>query len=200
MAAPRFSSSLLRNLTRSNPRSSVQQLRIQSLPSRAYSSDPPPPPLLAKLKGDLKSAMRAKDAPRLAVLRSVLATTLNASKTNSPIQTDLQLVNLLRKQARSQRESVQEFRAANREDLAEKEEAQIRILEEYANGSGVQSITGDELRSMIEAVVGELAAEGTAGSKVMGESMKKLFSPGGVLEGKDVDKAEVTSLLKELAQ
>lgn len=144
--------------------------------------------------------MRAKDAPRLAVLRSVLSTTLNASKTSSPIKTDVQLVSLLRKQARTQRESVEEFRGAGREDLAEKEESQIRILEEYANASGVQSVTGDELRTTIEAVMGELAAEGVSGNSAMGQAMKRLFAPGGPFDGKDVEKGEVANVLRELAQ
>jgi uncharacterized protein YqeY len=144
--------------------------------------------------------MRAKDAPRLAVLRSVLATTLNASKTASPIKTDLQLVNLLRKQARSQRESAEEFRNAKREDLAEKEEAQIKVLEEYANSSGIQTVAGEELRNIVEGTMGELAAEGVTGKSAVGEAMKRLFAPGGPLEGKDVEKNEVSTTVRELAR
>ncbi|OAA59561.1 hypothetical protein SPI_05759 [Niveomyces insectorum RCEF 264] len=101
------------------------------------------PPLLAKLKGDLKAAMKAKDAPRLTVLRTILAATLNASKTAQPIRTDAQLVALLRKTARASQEAAAEFRGADRADLAEKEEAQIRVLEEYAQASGLASVSSD---------------------------------------------------------
>ncbi|KAK3688109.1 hypothetical protein B0T22DRAFT_145029 [Podospora appendiculata] len=171
-----------------------------SLASRAsYSSqaDLPPPPLLAKLKGDLKTAMRAKDATRLSVLRSVLAATLNASKTASPIQTDVQLVALLRKTARSCQESVTEFRGAGREDLAEKEEAQIRVLEEYTAGSGVESVSETQVREMAAAVKAALASEGITDAKTAtGEAMKRLFAPGGPLDGKDVDKKEASKIVR----
>ncbi|KAJ9130155.1 GatB/YqeY domain-containing protein [Coniochaeta hoffmannii] len=191
------------NIMRGLSRRSTPQLRISQrcLGARFYSSEEaPPPPLLAKLKGDLKAAMRAKDAPRLAVLRSVLSATLNASKTASPIKTDQQLVALLRRQAKTQKLSVEEFRGAGREDLAEKELAQIRVLEEYAEGSGVQTVGEEELRGILEATKGELAAEGITGRNALGETMKRLFAPGGPLDGKDVEKGEVSRLVKEVMQ
>ncbi|KAK3940648.1 Yqey-like protein-domain-containing protein [Diplogelasinospora grovesii] len=168
---------------------------------RCYSSEATStPPLLAKLKGDLKTAMRAKDATRLAVLRSVLAATLNASKTASPIRTDAQLVALLRRTARTSQEAASEFRAAAREDLAEKEEAQLRVLEEYAAGSGVQGVSEAELRDMVMAVREQLAAEGVESKAFMGEAMKKLLAPGGPLDGKDFEKTEVVKIVKEMAK
>ncbi|KAK8079868.1 GatB/YqeY domain-containing protein [Apiospora hydei] len=149
---------------------------------RQYSSDPPPPPLLQKLKTDLKTAMRAKDAARLGVLRSILAATLNASKTASPIVTDAQLVALLRKTARASRDAAAEFQEAGRADLVEKEQAQIDILDEYAAGSGVQEVGADELRTIVAGVVTAMTSEGgeaTGGKAQMGNVMKKLLSPGG---------------------
>ncbi|TPX14991.1 uncharacterized protein E0L32_004821 [Thyridium curvatum] len=166
---------------------------------RAYSAEAPPPPLLTKLKGDLKTAMKAKDTARLGVIRSVISSTLNASKTASPIKTDAQLVALLRKQARSAQEAAEEFRAAGREDLVEKEEAQVRILEEYAAGSGIESIGEAELQPIVEAVLAEMAAEGVTAKSQMGEAMKRLLAPGGPLDGKDVQKTEVIKVVKELS-
>ncbi|KAH7030934.1 Yqey-like protein-domain-containing protein [Microdochium trichocladiopsis] len=169
---------------------------------RHYSSDlPPPPPLLQKLKADLKTAMRAKDAPRLTVLRSVLAATLNASKTATPITTDAQLIALLRKTQRGNEEASAEARQANRADLVEKEEAQIRVLEEYVAGSGVEEVTDEQLRLVVRGVVSAMTSEGevTAGGKAkMGEVMKTLLAPGGPLEGKSVDKAQVARAVKEV--
>ncbi|KAK1766743.1 Yqey-like protein-domain-containing protein [Phialemonium atrogriseum] len=165
--------------------------------SRCYSSEPAPPALLSKLKGDLKTAMKAKDAARLTVLRSVIAATLNASKTASPIRTNAQLVALLRKQARSSQEAADEFRDAGREDLVEKEEAQLRVLREYADGSGIESVGEEELRNMVEAVKAELVSEGITGKAATGEAMKRLLAPGGPLDGKDVEKADVVRIIKE---
>ncbi|CCC08196.1 hypothetical protein SMACR_01744 [Sordaria macrospora] len=196
-------------LARSTPRQACRFTRSavttprwsQQLPSksiRAYSSEaaPAPAPLYAKLKGDLKTAMRAKDAPRLAVLRAVLAAVLNASKTSQPIETDAQLVALLRKTSRATQEAADQFRAAGRGDLVEKEESQIRVLEEYIAGSGVQSVDEAELKDMVLAVQSELAAEGVDAK--MGEVMKKLLGPGGRLDGKDVEKTTVAKIVKEV--
>ncbi|KAK8128317.1 Aspartyl/glutamyl-tRNA amidotransferase subunit B-related protein [Apiospora sp. TS-2023a] len=168
---------------------------------RQYSSEPAPPPLLQKLKSDLKTAMRAKDAARLAVLRSILSATLNASKTATPISTDAQLVALLRKTARASRDAAAEFQDAGRADLVEKEQAQIDILDEYAAGSGVQEVGADELRTIVAGVVTAMTSEGgeTAGGKAqMGNVMKKLLAPGGPLEGKDVEKSELAKIVKEV--
>lgn len=164
-----------------------------------YSTEPSSsvPPLLAKLKGDLKNAMKAKDAPRLAVLRSVLAATLNASKTGSPIATDAQLVALLLKTARTGKESTAEFREAGRQDLVDKEEAQIRVIEEYVAGSGVEGIDDAKLRELVQQVMSELLAGGEK-PRSTGPVMKKLLAPGGPLEGKTFDKATLGTIAKEL--
>ncbi len=164
---------------------------------RALSTEAAPPPLLAKLKGDLKAAMKAKDAARLTVLRLVLASTLNASKTNAPIQTDAQMVALLSKTTRSSQDAVDEFLAAGREDLAGSEEAQIKVLEEYVSGSGIETVTGDGLGHIVRTVMSELAAEGVAARAMTGEAMRRLLAPGGPLDGKDVAKAEVIRVVKE---
>lgn len=143
--------------------------------------------------------MKAKDTARLGVLRSVFAATTNASKTNAPIKTDVQIVALLRKFARSSQDAVDEARAAGREDLVEKEETQIKILNDYAAESGVQSIGEEELRGIIQACVSEAAADGvTDKNRQSGEVMKKLMMKGGPLDGKDVDKSSVAKLVKEI--
>ena len=163
-----------------------------------YSNEASPaaPPLLVKLKGDLKTAMKAKDKPRLSVLRSVLAATLNASKTASPIATDAQLVRLLRKTIRTSKEAIVEFRDAGREDLVEKEEAQVRVLEEYAFASGVDSVDDAQLRDIVQKVVAETAAEGE--KPTVGPLMKKLLAPDGPLANKEFDKASLGSIAKEI--
>ncbi|EPE10686.1 hypothetical protein F503_05781 [Ophiostoma piceae UAMH 11346] len=167
--------------------------------SRCYSTseDAPPPPLLVKLKGDLKAAMKAKDAPRLSVLRSVLAATLNASKTAQPIDTDVKLVELLRKSARSAQDAVEEFKSAGRSDLAEKEEAQIRVLEAYAQDSGIESLSKEDLEVVVAKVLEELTAE-TGAKPRPGDAIKRLLTPGGPLDGKDFNKAVMAQVVKQL--
>ena len=166
---------------------------------RSSDSAPPPPPLLQKIRGDLKTAMRAKEATRLGVLRSVLAATLNASKTATPINTDAQLVALLRKMARASQDAAEEFRGAGRGDLEQKEQEQIKILDEYVAGSGVQAVSEDELRFIIGEAMAAITTEGKGQTQAKaGNVMKKLLAPGGPLEGKSVDKAELAQLVKKV--
>lgn len=69
----------------------------------------------------MKKAMIAKDSNRLSVLKSLMTQTLNASKTANPINSDLQILALLRKGVASGKAASEEFRGAGRADLAEKE-------------------------------------------------------------------------------
>ncbi|KAI1133767.1 Yqey-like protein-domain-containing protein [Nemania abortiva] len=161
--------------------------------ARGYSDDAPAPPLLQKLKADLKTAMRAKDAARLSVLRGALSATLNASKTLNPVKTDAALVALLRKQARASADARAEFAAAWREDLVAKEDAQIAVLEEYIAGSGVEVIEGDELEALVKDVVA-----GLNDTPKMGNVMKVFNAPDGPLEGKTVDRAELVRVIKRV--
>ncbi|KAI0387583.1 GatB/YqeY domain-containing protein [Hypomontagnella monticulosa] len=163
---------------------------------RFYSSDepPPPPPLLQKIKADLKTAMRAKDAARLTAIRSVLSATLNASKTAAPIETDVQLVALIRRTQRASEDASAEFLAAGRQDLVDKEQAQVAVLEEYIAGSGIAPVTADELRA---AVTEALAASGGVRAK-MGDVLKFLLEPGGPLHGKDVQRAQIVKMVRDV--
>ncbi len=160
---------------------------------RTYSTEALPPPLLVKLKGDLKAAMKAKDAPRLAVLRSVFAATLNASKTSSPIKTDIQLVALLRKTIRASEDAILEARQAGRQDLEDKEQAQIKVLEEYVASSGIVQLEEAELRQIIGDALSRLGNAGNIGSL-----MREIRAPGGPLDGKEFDGAALTRIANEL--
>jgi uncharacterized protein YqeY len=191
--ASKLSPFLLRNLGRP----SLRQTTTLRVCRAAYSTEAPPPPFLAKLKEDLKTAMRAKDANRLAVLRSVLAETLNRSKTDKPIKNDAQLVLLLKKLASKSQEAAAEARAAGREDLAEKEEAQQQILEEYAANSGVRQVGEAELRRMVEATKANLVAQGVKEKALMGQMIASLLGSEGSLSNTMVAQKEVIALIKE---
>lgn len=193
-----FSRGFARALRLSSPvhapsRASAPAMR--SVP-RFYSTstEDAPPPLLQKLKGDLKTAMRAKDAPRLAVLRAIMSANLNASKTASPIRTDVQLVALMRKLQKTAQDSMLDAKNAGRDDLVDKELEQIRVYDEYVAGSGVQTIGEAELKVMVQEAVDALKTAGTASKSLMGEVMKRLSAS---LEGKDVDKKELSKLIQE---
>ena len=132
--------------------------------------------------------MRAKDAPRLAVLRALLAQTLNASKTSSPILTDMNMLSLIRKNSAASKTAVEEFVAAGRQDLADKENEQLKVYEEYM--AGVE-IMGEE---EVSKVVGEVV-QAIEGAKKQGEVMKQVLAK---MEGKNVDKGLVARVVKEV--
>ncbi|KAL1992072.1 hypothetical protein VTN49DRAFT_4104 [Thermomyces lanuginosus] len=156
-------------------------------------ANPTTPPLMAKLRSDLKDAMRAKDTTRLNVLRAIIADTTNASKTSSPIQTDVQLLSLIRKRIAAAKDAGQQFLEANRPDLKEQEDAQIAVLEEYAGQ--VQTMGNEEIQAAVQNVIAQLQSEGQKLNA--GNVLKALLAPGGALDGKPVEKAEVAKIAKE---
>jgi len=142
---------------------------------------------------DMKTAMRNKDSNRLSVLRSILSQTLNASKTSNPINTDMQLLALLRKTSNASKLASEEFKSQGRADLAEKEDLQVSIMQEYAGN--VDVLGEEEITKSVREVVDALRLSAT--ELRMGDVLKKVFSPE-VLGGKNVEKAEVTRIVKEL--
>ncbi|PKX90625.1 uncharacterized protein P174DRAFT_453563 [Aspergillus novofumigatus IBT 16806] len=168
--------------------------RLNLSPVRWNSTaSPASPPLMAKIRSDLKVAMRAKDTTRLNVLRALISETNNAAKTSSPIQTDLQLLSLIRKRAAAAKEAAKQFAEADRPDLKEKEDAQVTILEEYAGK--VETMSLEDIKAIVSQEVSKLK-EG--GKKVeVGALLKSLFAPGGALDRKPAERAEVAKIAKE---
>ncbi|KAF9881934.1 hypothetical protein CkaCkLH20_01080 [Colletotrichum karsti] len=188
--ASRYSTRLLQTLRPIAPGRASSPLRN----ARFYSdAAPASPPLLANLKTDLKTAMRAKDAPRLSVLRTILSAFNNAAKTSSPIVTDAQLVALLRKTQRAGQEAAAQFREAGRDDLADKEDLQAKVMAEYIANSGVLTVTEADVRVLVEKAIEETKA---AGKSNLGEVMKLVNA---ATQGKDlaVDKKRISDLIKE---
>ena len=136
--------------------------------------------------------MLMKGSSRLNVLRGILAETTNASKTSTPFKTDIQLLSLLKKRAAASRAAAQEFGAARRNDLKDKEEAQVAVLEEYA--SQVRTVGTHEMMEAIVKVVEEMRTNGV--SINTGSVLKAVLGAGGALEGKPVEKAEVARIVK----
>lgn len=153
---------------------------------------PPAPPLLLKLRADLKTAMKAKDTNRLNVLRSLLAEVTNAAKTSSPIKSDMQLLSLLRKRAAASKAAASEFQTAGRADLREKEEAQSSVLEEYAGG--VEVVGEDEIKRVVTERIQYLKSEGM--KLDIGSVTKALLGPGGDFDGKPVERGDVAKEIK----
>lgn len=151
--------------------------------------------MLLKIKNDLKVAMRAKDKNRLNVLKALLADYTNASKTAKPIQTDVQMLSVLRKRSESARNNAKEFEAASRQDLVDKEKAEAAVLDEYAGT--VETVSQEEVQTAVRTVVEDLK-QNTQQKLDKGTVLKKLIAPGGVFDGKPVDKAMVVQAVHEV--
>lgn len=139
--------------------------------------------------------MKAKDTNRLNVLRGLIAEITNSAKTSNPITTDLQLLSLLRKRAAAAKSASEEFKAAGRNDLVEKEQMQGYVLEEYAGS--VETMSEPDIRDAVKVVVEEVKAAAGGGRFNMGDVLKKILGPGGSLEGKPVDRSTVARLVKQ---
>jgi uncharacterized protein YqeY len=97
-----------------------------------YSSTASEPVVLPRLQSDLKNALRAKNKPALNAIRSLQAEIINASKTAKPVTTDGALYSLIQKQMKGITTAIQEFEAAKRDDLVQKEQEQLDVLRKYA--------------------------------------------------------------------
>jgi len=142
--------------------------------------------LVEKLTADIAVAMKAKDPARLSALRMLKAALMNKSvEKNRDLEPaeELQVVSALVKQ---RRDSVEQFTAGGRADLADKETAEIVILETYLP----PAVTIDELAA---AVAQAIAETGATGPKDMGKVMKTVMT---LLAGKTVDGKKVSEMVK----
>jgi uncharacterized protein YqeY len=88
-------------------------------------------PLKRRLQEDVKAAMRAKDKARLGVLRMVMATLKQVEVDTRESLDDAQIIVLLDKMLKQRRESWGQYKAAGREDLAEKERFEQEVIQNY---------------------------------------------------------------------
>lgn len=142
-----------------------------------------------KIMGELKTAMLAKDEAALRSLRAVKAAILLA-KTAEGGKGELQEedeVKLLQKLVKQRKDSLEIFKQQNRNDLAQKEEEEINVIEKFLP----KQLTEDEVREMLSDIIKEVGASSPADmGKVMGVATKKMA---GKADGKTI-----SSLIKEL--
>jgi uncharacterized protein YqeY len=142
--------------------------------------------LEAKLTTDIGIAMKAKDATRLTALRMLKAALMNKSIEKGralEASEELQVVSTLVKQ---RRDSIEQFTAGGRADLAAKERAEIGVLETYLPAA----VSVEELERVVAAAVAET---GASGPKDMGKVMKVVMS---ALSGQTVDGKKVNELVR----
>ena len=127
--------------------------------------------LKAQLTEDMKTAMKAGEKDRLGVIRLVLAAIKQKEVDERIEMTDPLVLAVLEKMVKQRKDSVSQFAAANREDLAEIERAEIVVIEKYLPAKLGEA----EILAAIDAAIAETGATGPADmGKLMGVLKPKL--------------------------
>ena len=116
-------------------------------------------PLLEKINQDMKQAMIAKDEARLSAIRFLKSAVQYArleKPSNGAQISDAEVLRVIQKQVKQHRESIQQFVAGGRKELADKEENELRILEGYLP----KQVSDDELKKIVEEAVRTQAGSG----------------------------------------
>ncbi len=118
-----------------------------------------------RLKDEMKQAMRSKDKPRLGVIRLIMSAIKQIQVDERIVLDDNQVIVVMDKMLKQRRESIKQYRAANREDLAGVEEAEITVIQDFLP----QALTEVEIAEMIQAAIADSSASSVKDmGKVMG--------------------------------
>lgn len=136
---------------------------------------------------DMTAAMKAKDAARTSTLRMLKAAIVNRQIEKGGELDDEELSKLLRSQVKQRRDSVDQYQKAGRQELVEKETAEIAVIESYLP----QAASPEEIE---QAVMAAVAETGATSMKEMGAVMKATMA---ALAGKNPDGRIVSETVKK---
>jgi hypothetical protein len=143
-------------------------------------------PIVEKVEKDLVAALKAQDALRLSVLRMTKAALMNKKVELGKAVDDPEALTVLRTLVKQRRESVEAFRKGGRHDLADKEEAEIKILEAYLPAAA----SDQEIDAAVTAAIAETSA---STAKDLGKAMKAAMAK---LAGKNADGKRVSEKVR----
>jgi uncharacterized protein len=109
-----------------------------------------------RITDDMKNAMRAKDAERLSAIRMLLAACKQREVDERITLDDAAVIAIVDKLIKQRRDSIAAFEQAGRQDLVDKETAEVVVLSAYLP----QRLSADEIASEVQAIVAELGASG----------------------------------------
>ena len=136
-----------------------------------------------RIEKDYLDAYKAKDKVRLGTLRLLMTAAKNLQVELMRPLTDADYMDVLLKQAKQRQDSIEQYAAANRSDLAEQEAAELAVLREYLP----QPLTEEELLDVVEKTVKPLLGEGM---KAMGKAIQAIMAEyRGRVDGKAVSDA-----------
>lgn len=125
-------------------------------------------PMLDKLLADIKTAMKAQDPDKLTALRMLNAQIKDATVNAGKDPTDEAVATIVAKAIKQRQDSVDQFKAAGRTDLADKEQREIELFRAYQP----QQLGAAEIEALVRKVIAET---GAAGKKDLGKVMQALM-------------------------
>ncbi len=147
--------------------------------------------LKEQLANDLKDAIRGGDEARKTAIRMAIWAIKNAEVEKRAALSDADVLSLIGREAKQRRESIEEFRKGGRQDLVEKEEAELEVLQAYLP----PQVSRDEIAQAAREVIAEVGASGPRDKgKVMPVLIGRLA---GRAEGREINEV-VTELLASL--
>ena len=123
------------------------------------------------ISDDMKTAMKAKDSERLGTIR-LLQAAIKQKEVDERIELDdAAIVTIVDKLIKQRKDSITQFEAGGRQDLADKEKAELAVLQAYLP----ERMSAEEVTAAVKAIVAELGASGPGDmGKVMGAVKSKL--------------------------
>jgi len=143
-------------------------------------------PIVEKVEKDLVAALKAQESLKLSVLRMMKAALMNKKVELGKAVDDSEALGVLRTLAKQRRESVEAFRKGGRDDLADKEEAEIKIVEAYLPAAASE----EEIDAAVSAAIAET---GASTAKDLGKAMKAAMAR---LAGKNADGKRVSEKVR----
>jgi uncharacterized protein len=125
--------------------------------------------LKSRITDEMKDAMRAKDAPRLSTIRLLLAAIKQREVDERKEMTDADVLAVIDKMVKQRKDSIAQFEAGKRMDLADAERAEVAVLQSYMP----QQLTDAEIDTAIADAIATTGA-GAAGPAAMGKVMAAL--------------------------
>lgn len=146
--------------------------------------------LKTQLTEDMKIAMRAKDQVSLSTIRLINAAIKQFEVDERTEADDAKVISILTKMVKQRKDSAKIYTEAGRQDLADKENAEIEILNRYLP----QMMSAEEIKTVVEAAIAETGASGMADmGKVMGVLKTRLAGKADMGEVNKILKAALTS-------
>ena len=146
--------------------------------------------LKTQLTEDMKTAMRAKDQVSLSTIRLINAAIKQFEVDERTEADDAKVISILTKMVKQRKDSAKIYTEAGRQDLADKENAEIEILNRYLP----QMMSAEEIKTVVDAAIAETGASGMADmGKVMGVLKTRLAGKADMGEVNKILKAALTA-------